>query len=105
MIEKLSQEIDHKIEREEDVKPESVAIATSTFYPRFGEGDSGLADNVRGELALEFFRRAKEDGYNVVVVDGNSSPQWKEKLREFVTDNFVVEEQEEKGLSASRRLE
>lgn len=79
-IEKFNPNEGVRIESEEDIRPESIAIATSTFYPKYGEEDPKSVDNVRGNLALNSFTEAKEAGYVLVVVDGGSSLKWKEEL-------------------------
>jgi len=93
-----------RMETEETLDPQTIALATSTYYPSYGEGAPDSSDNVRGRLAFEFLKKAAEDGYRVVVVDGASSKYWKEELESLKASlGVVVEQQTEPGLSASRR--
>lgn len=56
--------------------PKVVAIATTTFYPKWYKGKIRSirhTDKIRGDLAIKFFLEAKKKGYRVIVVDGKSS--------------------------------
>jgi hypothetical protein len=88
-------------------KPESVAIATTTFYPKWYSGKentkdlSALHHKRRGDLALEFCKRAIKIGYRVVVVDGSGeNSSFRQELDEV---GVVVQSETEKGMSGSRR--
>lgn len=66
--------------------PREIALATSTYYPRWYKGKLRSlknTDKVRGDLALEFIKQAKALGYRVVVVDGKSSRSFCLELRRF----------------------
>lgn len=59
-----------------EIHPTSVAIATTTYYPKWYRGKLRSikhTDKVRGDLALEFMQKAQSIGYQLVVVDGKSS--------------------------------
>lgn len=73
----------------------SIAIATTTFYPNFPE-----QDNIRGRLAMESLAYAKRSGYELLVVDGGSSPDFLNKVRSL---GIEVVTQKSKGMSESRR--
>ena len=89
---------------EESLDPKTIGLATTTLYPKYGEGDPNSVDNVRGRLGLGFLKKALEDGYRVVmVVDGQSSDAWKKELQNFTTQRLILEEQIEPGLSAGRQ--
>src|SRR3989344_767514 len=63
--------------------PKSVAIIVNTSYPKWYKGKLRSIrhlDKVRGDLALEFVRHAKELGYQAVIVDGKSSKTFYKEL-------------------------
>lgn len=85
--------------------PHTLGIATATFYPTWSpelpaEGEEASPDKVRGDLALETIQAAIEQGYQIAVVDGGSSPAFQEALRLTAA---TVEDERERGMSASRR--
>lgn len=57
--------------------PKYAILATTT---KVETGEEGV---LRGELALKMFKNARELGYTVVCVDGNSIPVWKQKVRDL----------------------
>ncbi len=66
-----------------DFDPKSVAITAITFYPNWYIGDpKSIADTdkIRGDLALRSITVATQHGYQVVVADGASSPEFKDSL-------------------------
>lgn len=83
---------------ETEVKPRSIVIATTTFYPNYPEDD---VDKVRGNLALQAIKEAREKGYQVSLVDGGSSPDF--KLAAKGIKGITVHPELERGMSASRR--
>lgn len=89
--------------QELEVEPHSVAVATTTFYPRWYPGeiqDHDLTDKVRGDLALKLIKEAAGKGYQIALVDGGSSQEF---LSEVGLMNVVVRPELERGMSASRR--
>ena len=61
----------------------SVAIAVITYYPKWYRGKLRSikhTDKVRGDLALEFFRKAGELHFPLVVADGKSAKTFRNKL-------------------------
>jgi hypothetical protein len=56
--------------------PRNTAIATTTFYPS-RDGKMAPGDIVRSKLALEMISAAKNQGYEVMVVDGGSDSNWR----------------------------
>lgn len=62
----------------------SIAITTITYYPNWYRGKLRSikhTDKIRGDLALEFVRKAKEKGYQVVISDGKSARTFRKELR------------------------
>lgn len=77
--------------------PKSIAIATGTFYPSWYEGNAKeplSADKLRGDLALQTFKLAQQQGFNAVVVDGGSSDAFKNAMEQ---NNIYFEMQKERG--------
>lgn len=63
-----------------------IAFALITFYPKWYKGKLRTlahTDKVRGDLALEFIKKASGLGYRVVVVDGKSSRSFRLELKNF----------------------
>lgn len=81
----------------EIINPRDVAIATATFYPKYGQDH---LETVRGNLALRNLQLALQRGFNVVTIDGGSSDLFK-TLAESGGVNLFPEMQ--KGMSPSRR--
>lgn len=86
----------------EVIDPQSIAIATTTFYPTWGPGEteSLSPDKVRGDLALDTIREALRKGFQVCVVDGGSSKGFRNAVSEL---GVGIVSEEEKGMSGSRR--
>lgn len=81
--------------------PKSVAIATTTFYPDWSFSQrGGSVSNIRGTLAIEFAHEVVERGYQLIVVDGGSSDDFKSRLGDM---GVSVQPERERGISASRR--
>lgn len=84
--------------------PKSIAIVTGTFYPTWYEGDAKdplSADKVRGDLALQSFKEAQRQNFNLSIIDGGSSEAFKKALGQ---NNFYFEMQKQKGgYSPARR--
>lgn len=88
---------------QERLQNRRVAIATTTFYKDWLPSQSATsmnADQIRGDLAIEAIKVAVEKGYQLAVVDGGSSAAFKDALSVL---GIRVIDQEEKGMSASRR--
>lgn len=63
--------------------PESIAFALITCYPKWYQGklkNLTDTDKIRGDLALEFTRKAKRKGHQVVIADRVSSKSFREEL-------------------------
>lgn len=88
----------------EDIDPHSVALATITFFPGWQPGEvsqgQDMESKIRGDIGLQTLREAKENGYQVLVVDGGSSNSFKEALTNL---GVVVRPQLKKGYSAGRQ--
>lgn len=64
----------------------SIAFALITFYPKWYRGklrSLSHADKIRGDLALDFIKKAISKNYQVVVVDGLSSKTFRKQLNNF----------------------
>lgn len=75
------------------VDPASIAIATTTYYPKWYRGKLRSVkhtDKVRGDLALEFMQKAQSIGCQLVVVDGKSSRSFRLELLEHKGINKIV---------------
>lgn len=90
--------------RERVIKGHEIGVATATFYPTWEKisnvSSDASVDQVRGDLALETIHAAIENGYQLAVVDGGSSPDFIEMLGLM---GVTVEAERERGMSASRR--
>lgn len=81
----------------------TVAIATSTFYKNYYSGhlqDHDQVDKIRGNLALQMMGIAVERGYQLVVVDGNSSKDFQKEAADL---GVALTPENERGMSAGRR--
>jgi hypothetical protein len=85
----------------EIINPKSVAIASATWNKGWFPGESdGTADKVRGDETILMARAIQERGYQMIVVDGGSPPEFLEELRKL---GVVVQAQKEPGLGAGKR--
>lgn len=65
------------------INPKLICFAIITYYPKWYRGKLRSikhTDKVRGNLALEFFRKAIKFGYRIVVADGKSSKTFRKEL-------------------------
>lgn len=63
--------------------PSSVAFAAITYYPKWYSGPLRSikhTDKIRGDLAIEFCKKAREIGYQVVIVDGKSTATFRREV-------------------------
>ena len=73
-------------------KPEIIAISLITFYPGWYKGklnNISHTDKIRGDLALDFIGQAIRRRYQLVVVDGKSSPSFQKELSLFTKVKIV----------------
>lgn len=87
---------------EVELDPRSIAVVTTTFYPKWysGEiGDHDLVDKTRGDLAIKTLLKAQSKGFQYVVLDA-SNQEFQEELGRF---GIRVLTERDKGMSASRR--
>ncbi len=66
--------------------PKKIAFALITYYPKWHKGKLRSISNthkIRGDLALEFIKKASGLGYQLVVVDGRSSRSFRLELKNF----------------------
>lgn len=99
----MENNIEHDTSHEVEVEPRSIAIATTTFYPKWYPGEVGdhyVVDKVRGDLALHLVREAQDKGYFVAVIDGGSSLAFKSEMEKT---GVAVQPEVGRGMSASRR--
>ncbi len=70
----------------------SIAVTTITYYPNWYRGKLRSirhTDKIRGDLALEFVRKAKEKGYQVVVSDGQGSKSFRRELSQIPNIHII----------------
>lgn len=63
--------------------PKSVAFASITYFPKWYTGPLRSIkhiDKIRGDLTVEFCKKAREKGYHVVIVDGQSTYTFKKAI-------------------------
>lgn len=63
--------------------PASIATVSLTYYPKWYRGPLRSikhTDKIRGDLAIEFAKKATEKGYQVVLVDGQSTNTFKKDI-------------------------
>ena len=88
-----------------NLDPASIATVSLTYYPKWYRGPLRSirhTDKVRGDLALDFAKRATAKGYTVVFVDGQSTHTFK---KEILSVNGVhVIKRRAKKRSPNRRL-
>jgi hypothetical protein len=66
-----------------NIDPSSIALAAITYYPKWYSGPLRSikhTDKIRGDLAIEFCKKAREIGYQVVIVDGKSTATFKKEI-------------------------
>ena len=89
--------------------PQSLAISTAVHYPKWypneinydDNDEKRLSDKVRGDLALEMIQKAKNKGYQVIVVDSESSSVFTQRLKELEIKRLFGEK---RGMSTQRQL-
>lgn len=84
--------------------PSSVAFAMITYYPKWYRGKLRSlkhTDKVRGDLAIEFFKKASKLGYKVVVADGKSSKTFRKVISEI--QGLIIIKRKSLKRSAARR--
>lgn len=67
----------------EVLDPKSIAIVFLTYYPNWYRGrlqSIKHTDKIRGDLALECFKKTVEKGYQAIVVDGKSTATFRKEL-------------------------
>jgi glycosyltransferase involved in cell wall biosynthesis len=94
----------HDFQKEREFEASSIAVSTTTSYPTWYAGkqleDERTTDKVRGDLAIETIRQAEQNGFRVVVVDGGSSKDFVNRIKE---SGVILLTQSESGMGASRR--
>lgn len=72
--------------------PEEIAFALITLYPNWYPGElknTSHTEKIRGDLALDFFKKTVRLGYQIVVVDGHSSKHFQEELYQNSHINII----------------
>lgn len=85
--------------------PQSIAIVSTTFYPRWYQGKLRSikhVEKVRGDLALETIRKGAQLGYTVVVAEAKSSKTFVKQLQEI--PGVFVYRHKQLGRGAGKRL-
>lgn len=81
---------------------QSIAIATATFYPNWHPGKSNMnhTDKIRGDLALNMIKKAKNKGFQIIVVDDSDNKEFKDNL---IKAGIKPYKGSQKGMSQSRQ--
>ncbi len=74
---------------------EKVIVATSTLYR-----EDNVTDKIRAKLALKTIKKARKDGYEIIVVDTGN---WIELRKRFEKSGAIVIEDKSETMGASRR--
>jgi hypothetical protein len=85
--------------------PQQIAFASITYFPKWYHGSLrsiSHTDKIRGDLAIEFLQKASRLGYQVVVVDGNSSKSFKNALS-ALTNITVIKRRSHKRSPGKRQ--
>lgn len=85
--------------------PESVALVSLTYYPKWYRGPLRSVkhtDKIRGDLAIDFAKKASEKGYHVVLIDGLSTNTFKKDVSAVKGVHFI--KRRAKKRSPNRRL-
>lgn len=88
--------------------PRSIAIVTGTFYPEWYAGDTKKplsADKVRGDLALESFKSAQNQNFQLSIIDGGSSDAFKSALERNGISFAIQKERSGQGPARRQGLE
>lgn len=88
----------------DSLNPQAIAFALITYYHKWYRGKLRSikhTDKVRGDLALEFFRKAAKIGYRVVVADGKSSKTFRKELTQI--DGLIIIKRRSLKRSIARR--
>ena len=91
---------------EEKINSATIALALSTYYPKWYKGTLRSVkhtDKVRGDLSLEFLKKAVKRGYKVVVVDAKSNNSFRSQLSSLHGIN-LLKKKVSMQRSPSRRL-
>lgn len=86
-----------------EVDPRAIAIATTTFYPKWYPGETqehDVVEKIRGDLAIQTIKEARQKEYQTLVVDGGSSEAFK---KELVGMEIQPLSELERGMSSSRQ--
>jgi hypothetical protein len=94
-------------ETKETIEPGSVAILTTTAYAKWypGEVDKDgelgtVSDKIRGDLAIRLLKEAKQQGFQLSVVDGSNNEAFRGAL---TAAGINWQAEEEHSMSGSRR--
>lgn len=89
------------------VNPRDIAFMTTTFYknwqplPEGATRDADDADGIRGDLAIKTLASAKENGFQVAIVDGGSTDAFRSALTDII--GKPASDEKQRGMSPSRR--
>jgi hypothetical protein len=91
--------VEDEMSPEFDFNPKSVAVVSTSFYPKYGMGGAEL-DNVRASVMIDMAQAVQDRGYRMVVVDGGSPTRFTNKLKDL---GVTVLLEDATGMAASRR--
>jgi hypothetical protein len=86
------------------IDPKSIGFAIITYYPKWYRGPLRSikhTEKVRGDLALEFLRKAMAVGYAVICVDGQSNKSFHNEL--IAIDGLQVLRRKTPGRGVNKR--
>jgi hypothetical protein len=88
-----------------EISPSSVATVSLTYYPKWYRGPLRSikhTDKIRGDLAIEFAKKAVSLGFHVVLVDGQSTNTFKKTISSIKGVKLI--KRRAKKRSPNRRL-
>lgn len=76
----------------EYIDPKTIAFAVITHYPKWYKGalrSIKHTEKIRGDLAIEFAQKATKAGYQLIVVDGDSTKTFREEIGTYLPISMV----------------
>lgn len=97
-----------KLKSPETLDPKSIAVVTATLYPAWYAGEVRrklTQDKLRGDLAIKTLLAAKNQGFNIALVDSGSSNEFLEELKRLGIPYTTGAEREIQGSARRQGLE
>ncbi len=76
----------------ETIDPKTIAFAVITHYPKWYKGalrSIKHTEKIRGDLAIEFAQKATKGGYQIIVVDGDSTKTFRGEIGHYLPIKLV----------------